>query len=707
MAAVATAPGLPGAHHKDASELSLSTIPDPRSASTSDLSRTGSASPRHPDLSNEVATLSDKLISAINHQTIVDDTLAQTRHELEEAQNRIKQLEEEAKVHAEKLSSGALLTKETVNNEKVKLMADLAEERKQKTVLQQQKRGIEQELETLTASLFEEANNMVSAAHHQRDATEKKNQQLREQIKDTEVLLHSQQEQLTELKLVMHEMTTDRSDVESARASTAPSSPGLHREDTISRLMESLNLTPSSPNHHDVSPAPATSFTHLIKPICRTDVPAYEDFQALIAQSLKSQPPSRVTSGSYAGVSIPGISKQPNDSASSLPSNRSSGTATASPANPPTPSPQLGSKELITPLKDTKFYKRILTEDVEPALRLDLAPGVSWLTRRSIINAICDGSLIVEPIPEQSVKLYGRFTSCSCCGESRKGDLYSRTHRMRISESESATRWPLCRLCLEKFRATCDLVGFVRIIKDGVVRFNEGDKAAESEAWEELVRLRERLFWARMTAGVVPAFLSAEKKSETSSPRPRPSQDSIDAVLDKSETNKVDFAKTNQDCFRADAQTNVSVETSDLQPASDDPSPTQSGLELSPSDSGNEATGNADEQLKEELQESVQHPEAPEELEEASEPIREGPKPTDADESIPTPPATSNSSASSILESSSSAPPCEISGSSVTVPQTSPRRSRTSMLRRIFGDDSGTAKPKGSSLKVSIPGGFD
>jgi len=52
------------------------------------------ASPvHHPDLSEEVATLSTKLINAINHQTFLDDTLSATRHELEAAKERIRELE--------------------------------------------------------------------------------------------------------------------------------------------------------------------------------------------------------------------------------------------------------------------------------------------------------------------------------------------------------------------------------------------------------------------------------------------------------------------------------------------------------------------------------------------------------------------------------------------------------------------------------------
>ena len=43
-------------------------------------------------------------------------------------------------------------------------------------------------------------------------------------------------------------------------------------------------------------------------------------------------------------------------------------------------------------LKDTKFYKRILAEDIDPSLRLDLSPTLSWLNRRSITSAFGDSN---------------------------------------------------------------------------------------------------------------------------------------------------------------------------------------------------------------------------------------------------------------------------------------------------------------------------
>lgn len=156
MAAVTTAPGLPVSQMRSESS-SLSTLPDPRSSCSSpDVSRSNSI--HHPDLNTEVATLSNKLINAINHQTSLDDTLSQTRHELDSSRERVRQLELAIQEHEELISSGVLVRRTDVEDKTVSLMANLADEKKQRGVVEKDKRGIEQELETLTSALFEEAN---------------------------------------------------------------------------------------------------------------------------------------------------------------------------------------------------------------------------------------------------------------------------------------------------------------------------------------------------------------------------------------------------------------------------------------------------------------------------------------------------------------------------------------------------------------------
>ena len=151
------APGLPRAILQN-EEASLSTLPDPRSPDLSPrLSRSASPSP-HPDLSSEVAMLSNKLISAINYQTSLDDTLTGTRQELAAAQDRIRKLEAENDEHTKLVASGFFIRKSEVDDESGKLVAKLAEEKKRRIVVENDKKGIEQELENLTTALFEEAN---------------------------------------------------------------------------------------------------------------------------------------------------------------------------------------------------------------------------------------------------------------------------------------------------------------------------------------------------------------------------------------------------------------------------------------------------------------------------------------------------------------------------------------------------------------------
>ena len=152
-----------------------------------------------------------------------------------------------------------------------------------------------------------------------------------------------------------------------------------------------------------------------------------------------------------------------------------------------------------------------MLEDIEPTLRLDLSPQISWLQRRSLLASVSDSTLIVEPIPEASIKLYGKYTSCSVCGECRKENENPRTHAMRTRDGEGANKWAVCKLCLEKVRAVGDLTGYIRMVRDGVVKIV--DLKDEEEVWEEIIRLRERLFWARLAGGVVPAFLPTAKPS--------------------------------------------------------------------------------------------------------------------------------------------------------------------------------------------------
>lgn len=496
----------------------MSTLPDPRSQAMTPASERPSS--RHPDLNDEVATLSNKLINAINHGTNLDDTLSATRCELDSSKERLQQLEAKVKSHEYKIARGILIEKSVADFEKAKVIAELQEERRRRLDVEKEKKGIELELENLTTALFEEANNMVTSAREKArkelEIANRRSEQLRNQVADTEVLLKSHQEQLAQLKLVMEHMSDDRT-----MNSTAPPTPGLSKVDSKEEFgVDSVdNLT----INEDLRASYPTSFTHLLHPVLRTDLASYDEFIALVRLAKATIPGSRISSGSYGSLSIGlGLYIKSHSQAPSNVSNPSTSNG-SSPVTPNTPlsAGSAASAQVVVsiPLSDTQFYRRALSEDIEPCLRLDTAPGISWMARRSMLKSLCDGNLAVEPMPT-STKKFSLTFSCSLCGEHRDGQEFSRNHRFRISESANAQRYPLCEYCTKRIRSCCAFANFLRMLKDGHWRA-EGEEA-EKAAWVESVRLRESMFWCRIGGGVLPGPFPPSKDVKS----PRDSEDS-------------------------------------------------------------------------------------------------------------------------------------------------------------------------------------
>lgn len=502
----------------------FSTHLGPRSRATSRANGSISESPdHHPDLDDEVATLSTKLVNALNHQTNLDDTLSSTRQELESSQDRIRELEETVARQTEMLAGDVWVKRKAVESEKKELLSKIVDEKRVRGEMEKEKKKIEQELENLTQALFEEANKMVISAkeeaRNEQDALQRKNDQLKAQLADSESLLKSSQEQLVQLKLVLEQMTAERDD----HSGTTPSSPGFSKFAPTDEDGNTSEAISQSGITEPLSPTYPTNLSHLLQPVVRMDLSSFEDFMALVNVS---KAPSRASSGSYSGLSL-GLLNATNSN--SAPSNASTTSLSAagtsihssSPQTPNTPSSAISSGSgQLPPLKDTKFYKRVLAEDIEPTLRLDTAPGLSWLARRAVISAMTEGTLVVEPVPSNSpfaTISKPQYYPCSLCGDTRRDELHLRNHRFRTSEAESAQRYPLCKYCLGRVRSTCDFLGFLRIVKDGFWRADDAD--SERAAWEESVKLREQMFWSRIGGGVVPISHGFHGHTESSGGR--------------------------------------------------------------------------------------------------------------------------------------------------------------------------------------------
>jgi len=495
----------------------------------------GAPAEKHSDLDSEVTALSNKLINAINHQTSLDDSLTSARLELGQAQQKIRQLEDQIHRQQEMLAGDVWIRRKTAEAEKTQLLATLALEKKARLHEEQQRKKMELELESLTTALFEEANKMVieakELARQEQDALQQKNDLLRAQLQDTEGLLKSQQEQLSELKHVMETMNAELDD---QTAHTGPSSPGFSKFSRvdISNSEQALYTATHSASVDPIplSPSYPTSFSHLLQPVLNTDLVAFTDFKDLLRVS-KRFSGHRISTGSQP-TSLTGLglghssSVKSTGSASSL-STAGTPVSQSAPHTPNTPAstssmPSPATLVNLPPLKDTKFYKRALVEDIEPTLRLDLAPGLSWLARRTVLSAVTDGSLVVEPVPTTMPRYLKsrppQLDPCSLCGEARKDEEHLRNHRFRTNESETAQRYPLCKYCLGRLRSTCDYLSFLRIVKDG--HWHAEDEDAEKAAWEESVRLREQMFWSRIGGGVIPAAGAPAGTQTTVPPTP-------------------------------------------------------------------------------------------------------------------------------------------------------------------------------------------
>jgi len=445
----------------------------------------------------------------MNQQTQLDDALQATRHELAAARERVTALEYAAKEHEDMLRQGLLVRRTDTVQIEESLRSEIVEERKKRSAAEKDKRSLELELESLTSSLFEEANNMVADARRAHADSEKRIEQLKGRLADSEALLANHQQQLRELKTVLHHIQNER-DQDDTKPYTTPSTPTALTHDKNARLSNEANLSLDEPQAF--VPQHPLHFSSLIQPVLRTDLQSYDDFNVLLNSSKNAPLNGRAQSGNFAGLNVRGLGSLANPIQSTVMNAMQAASRErdhpASPAmTPSTPTSSNTSmapgspSDAATTLKESRFYKRVLSEDIEPTLRLDMAPGLSWLARRTVLNSMAQGSLTIEPM---SAHVAPRYITppCALCGEVRRDADFVRRYIFRTGDSDDAQRYPLCDYCVGRVRATGDFVGFLRAARAGFWRGNSLEEGGG--AWEECVRLRERMFWTRLGGGVIP-----------------------------------------------------------------------------------------------------------------------------------------------------------------------------------------------------------
>lgn len=352
-------------------------------------------------VSVQVSSLSTRLIESIEHQGHLEQQIAQLRE------------------------SNELLSKkadtETATRERAELEVS----------------NLQKEVEELSASLFAEANKMVSDARREKHEIQLRNDSLVSQLKEKDQLIDNLQQELTILKDVLHEK--DR-DLDAGSAQDAISAKPVLYSPTVDAI--------------------------------RYDLKLFGEFKRF-ARTVKN----------------------------------------------------------IESIREHKLVKRLVADDIEPALRLESAQGISWLNRRSMMAHFIDGHVSIEPVsginethrvntnlsraPEAEAQsgLYSYPSQsppvavnqpCALCGEERDDILeHSRLYLLKVHpKAESSLSpatpvpYPLCSYCLFRVRSACDLFAFLRSLQTDVWKLTDG--AVQKKAWIELSRLRAKLLWSKV-----------------------------------------------------------------------------------------------------------------------------------------------------------------------------------------------------------------
>lgn len=157
---------------------------------------------------------------------------------------------------------------------------------------------------------------------------------------------------------------------------------------------------------------------------------------------------------------------------------------------------------------DSKLLRRLVNDEIQPALRLDNASGLGWIVRRTLMSLMMEGLVVVEPLsglnenfqygyasPSLSGSAFSPIMAgkdahlfsypsdsppiavhdkCSFCSEAR--DDVIEHARMYVLKTQTRTEdgsvivtnsFPLCRYCLLKVRQTCEIFAFLRSLKLG------------------------------------------------------------------------------------------------------------------------------------------------------------------------------------------------------------------------------------------------
>ncbi|KAM0752425.1 hypothetical protein T439DRAFT_324515 [Meredithblackwellia eburnea MCA 4105] len=372
------------------------------------------------DLTSQVSSLNTKLVSSYTRIGDFEDDLHERHNEIKALKSQVTELQRSKDTWEREIEAGGWVEKHHVQTEMRGLMTRVLEESKSRESAVQAHSKLETEIENLTSSLFTEANKMVAVERFARARADEKLRSVEESngdmsrvfeevqssLRDTMVKLEEREKEVAALKQRLADagiaLEAGKEEEGSPKTDNTEegASPLFSDGERVTELKGLALSTPGTPQR-----GLTIAFQ---RPRLVTSVVPYNEFVSFVTylRQLRVQVLSRPQD--YAGY--------PHQGSSTI-STRGFG---ANPSQPPPPVPiSIPPATLLAPHlplsthSSQPFVKRCVEEDSDPGLRLDYAPGLGFLSRRTVGTAILDGTLLIEPTYSGSTL---PSSTCALCG---------------------------------------------------------------------------------------------------------------------------------------------------------------------------------------------------------------------------------------------------------------------------------------------------
>ncbi|RLV93416.1 Rab guanine nucleotide exchange factor SEC2 [Spathaspora sp. JA1] len=394
-------------------------------------------------LAEEVGHLSTKLVTAVNKQVELEETVLSLRKQLQVLRDQNVTYSENDGKYREILPQFN------------QLKLDLKESNEKRTIAEAENAKLQGEVEDLTASLFDEANTMVSNASRETHNFKVKNRKLYEELEEKDIIIADLQEQLRDLKEMVIRIEDHH------RAMSMSNTPKVEQQDIFDQISTITETPITAPLDRIISNTGA--ITSGITPLATDEDYHWQQLQTVVYSPMTTA--IRFDLNNYNKdfkMFVYALMK---------------------------PDFQFD----LVHLKPLPFFKKIWHDELETAIpTIPALPSTStllnrWQKGKNFWSSMCEGRVSIEPVKgtNENFKLAYRGSMshvapvairdyCAFCGESRNDNLeHARMHYFKILESvgdEVIASYPLCNYCLIKLRNVCDLFAKLRLIKSNIFK---------------------------------------------------------------------------------------------------------------------------------------------------------------------------------------------------------------------------------------------